>query len=94
MKKETLRKFIEKEITYDATYSYKCEKCGHQSGMHYWIDHREVLASNIATEMGLKTSGIICDVINNVSESTGGNKKNDALDIMELIDDQVMALQD
>ena len=89
--KDELIKFIQGELTYDATARNECKKCGHYE-KDYWIDHRDSLASNIATKLGLKTRDIIKDILDNVSDSTQGKSKADAIEIVDLIDRNVMAL--
>ncbi len=89
--KEELTRLIERELSYDATLVYECDRCGN-SPKSYWIDHKESLASVIAFYLGLKTTGIILTIIEEASYATDGDRKKDTEYIINRIDDEVMGL--
>lgn len=90
--KEELLNFIQKEISYDASVEYSCDRCGNEP-KRYWIDHRESLASNIAEKLGLKIRGDILNIIENASDRTNGKKNEDAEYIVAQIDDGIMGIK-
>ena len=87
--KEELLKLIEDEISYDASFSYECEKCSH-APKNYWLDHKDTLARVIAEKLNLKDVTLIHRVLQSVY--TKGNRKEDALYIVEEIDNHIIGI--
>lgn len=91
MKMEEMREYVEEAITYDANFIYECDRCGH-APKRYWIDHKESLASGIASLLGLKNSEQILEIVYECDGMTRGNKREDSEYIGSKIDEKVMGL--
>lgn len=93
MKKPTLDElaaFIAKHISYDAgqlSEGVKCPHCGKMARepvYSYWIDHRQILAGEIARFLGLKVYEQIDDILERayIDENKKANARNIAQDVL------------
>lgn len=85
--KQSLAKFISKNISYDGSGKEDCPHCGKEiRSMHYWIDHKDVLASDIASFIGMGPAvhTVIRDIIENAAFVSGSPTK-DSREITEVI---------
>lgn len=89
MTKEELVKYIEKEISYDASEAQKeikCQHCGkivQPQMLSHWIDHRSALAGNIALQLRLKVAEDIYDVLTDAYVT--GDEETDAKTLADAI---------
>jgi hypothetical protein len=87
-----LRELLINYLDYDASVIYECEKCGHER-KRFWIDHRTVLAHNIAELLGIKMIEAIHEILQEASLMTRGDKKEDTDYIATKINEDIIELK-
>jgi hypothetical protein len=85
--KQSLAKFIAKNISYDGSGKEDCPHCGKEiRSMNYWVDHKDSLAGEIAGFIGLGPAmyTVIRDIVENAYYVSGSPAK-DSKEITEVI---------